>query len=459
MSDLHGDVLIAGGGITALSAAWHLQRVGRRVVVVCDADHFGGVIRSRRKGEWLCEEGPNSYASFGAEEEELLGAIGLAERAIRRPLRDADRFIYHSGRLHRVPTGPLQFLASGILPLRERLRVVRGALRRYQAPAGDVTIGQFFRGLLGDAAVDTLLRPGLAGIYAADADRLSLDATLPRLAAGLRSSSRLVGALRALREPVVPGMPPLRPKALTSFPDGLAELPRSLESRLRDAGASFVPGVRVRLDRFGSNWRFAWESGSAEAPAVILTTPAPAAAQLLEPHAADAARILAGFEHTPLTVVHAGVRAADVSHPLHGFGFLTRRGESVRMLGSIWSSSVFPGRAPAGHHLLTCFFGGELDPEASEFSDDQLRAQTAADLASVIGWRGREFALFRIKRWTPALPVFRVGHMDAVNLLKEQVPPGIHLAAIWLGGVSIPDRIRNGRAAAEAIVSAGAVTA
>lgn len=447
------DAVIVGGGVSALAAAWFLYRGGRRVLVACDAARLGGVIRTVREDGWLLEEGPNSYASFGDLEDGLLSDLGLADRALRRPIAKTDRYIWHSGRLHRVPIDPVSFLRSGILPFGARLRILSGLVRRYPPPDDETTIGGFLRGALGDDAVDTLVRPGLAGIYAADADRISLAATLPKVEPHLRTNRRLIGALRSMRAASPrPGGGKRTPRHLTSFPDGLDELPRALESALRAGGVAFATGVDPLIERgSGAAWRVRWRDGSAEASHVIIAAGARGAAALLDTVAPSSAEGLRALEHARLTVVHAGVRVDDVARPLDGFGFLARRDEGVRILGSIWSSAIFPGRAPGGHALLTCFVGGDIDPAGNDLDDGAIRAQVREDLERTIGLRGGDFALFRIRRWDPALPLFRPGHVARIRVVNDGLPAGIRLLGNFQGGISIPDRVRAARGLADEI--------
>jgi oxygen-dependent protoporphyrinogen oxidase len=448
------DVLIAGGGVSALGIALRLAEQGVRVVVACDADHPGGVITSVHEGGWLMEQGPNSYSSFGAEEQKLLDSIGLGTRVMRKPIRTTDRYIWRGTRLHKVPTGPGGFFNTSLLSMSARLRIVRGLFRRYRIPASDMALGQFFRQLIGDEAVETLLKPLIAGIYAADADAISLRATFPRLGDALFENNRLFSAMKAMgkdrkKDPNAP------PKALTTFPDGLIELPRAMAASAQKLGVTIRYSTRPALSRAeDGTWRFDFEDGThATGREVVLATPAKATAQLVESFAGGAAQLLRSIPHTPLTVAHVGVRSDEMKQALDGFGFLTRRNEGVRMLGMIWSSGIFPGRAPQGHALMTCFYGGGIDPEVMEWTDQQLKAQIIDDLRKTMGFMGGNLAMLRIRRWQPALPLFKPGHRDVIDAIRADLPPEIHISSNWTGGVSIGDRIQNGWTMADEIAS------
>ncbi len=450
------DAIVLGGGISALAAAWRLQSRGRRPLLVCDSEDTGGVIRTERRDEWLLEIGPNSYASFGSEEEELLSEIGLADRVLRKPIRTTDRYIWHSGKLHRVPTGLLSFAGSSLLPFTAKLNILSGMLGRYEPPQEDVSIGRFFRNLFGDVVVDTLIRPALAGIYAADADRISLEAAFPALSDGIRGNRWLPNAIKTMKKSRPRGKPS-GPRSLTSFPDGLAELPRAMTDGLRRKDVPMELGARkVSVSRTENEeaWLVSWEGGSAQAPAVILSTPVPGTRAILENAAPGAAELISRIEHAPLTVVHAGVRTEDLRMKPEGFGFLARRGEGVGMLGAIWSSSIFPGRAPAGRSLFTCMFGGDIDPEVTDWPDKDLEEQLIRDLRTTMGYKGKRPELVNIMTWKPALPLYRPGHAALIRDFRAALPKGIQVTTNWTGGISIPDRIRGGWKAADAITGA-----
>ncbi|MCC5875763.1 MAG: protoporphyrinogen oxidase [Candidatus Sumerlaeia bacterium] len=370
MKQKHGtnayDVVVLGAGISGLTVAHSLARAGRRVFLAEATNRTGGVFRSDKVDGYLLERGPNSFTCSPVVDE-LLREIGLLKRAIRRPLRDYDRFVYKNGRLHQVPTGPLDLLRTDCLTTRGKVKLISGLLRANTPPRSDLSLGEYFRPRIGDEAVDTLLRPFIAGVYAADADRLSFEASLPRLYNPATTHSRLIGAVRAmLRERRASAPTPTKGKnsrkALVSFPNGLEEFPRRLTRIIRKHGVDMELGRTFRIaGKQGETWELKDEDGnSVHAGKVVLAMPAGQTARALELIVPEVTEVLDGIRYAGLTVVHSGVSAWDVRAREKGFGFLNAQlpGEwhanpsaRVRALGMIWSDQLFPGRAPTGMGL------------------------------------------------------------------------------------------------------------
>lgn len=445
------DCLIIGAGIGGLAAAWELARAGRRVIVLESKPQVAGVIGSEVVDGFLLEQGPNSFTSFPPDIMELLDQVGLRERTIERPMREHDRFIWRDGGLRKVPGQALRF--------GEKVRAFAGLVKYVPPPKGDLTVGEYFRQRVGDAVVDNMLRPFLAGVYAADADRVSFEATLPKIfemvhgqgILGVPVARRVVQMMSRARQDRKAGKKEIG-KSLVSFPDGLREMPEAMARAIEERGGIVRAGVKPLLRREEGQWLVEMGDGVAEAPRVVLATEAWSAAELLAPHAPEAARILDDIPYAPLLVVHAGLRAEQLAEQRNGFGFLSVDGHGVRMLGMIWSEKIFDNRAPAGHRLLTCFYGGEKDPEAMTWDDEQLRAQFLADLKTTMRFAGGDFALLRFTRWERALPIFRVGHARVVEQLRAALPPGIELLGNYLGDVSVPNRVVAAKALAAKIM-------
>lgn len=428
------DVLIHGAGIGGLALAWRLSRLGHRVAIAEKSDRVGGVVESLRDGDYLLEQGPNSFSN-GAAIMALLAEIGLADRAIVRPMREHQRFVVHRHRtaLCPVPMGPLALLTTDVLTMGEKLAIARGLFRAVDPPQSDLSIGAFFRARLGDGLVDALLRPFLAGIYASDADRVSMESALPSLFIAAQKNPRLYKAVRALRaKKKSPAKK--QPRALVSFPDGLAELPAQLERKLRDSG------VAIFLSENGANVPAAHR---------VLAVPAWEAADLLQQDAPQLATVLRAIRYARLTVCHCAVREADLGNNLDGFGFLNARlgggeGPRVAVLGMIFSDRIFPGRAPAGHRLFTCFLGGDKDDPANDLSDEEVKSTVRRDLENLLALRpGADFPLQRVHRWQRALPLYEVGHMERLRAAAKSLPPNLHLLSSFGGGISMPDRVER----------------
>ncbi len=446
------DVAVAGGGITGLALAARLQRAGKSVVLLDARPQPGGNIRSRRvengAGAWLVEDGPNSFGDASAELMELVRAADMQDALVGAPDSADRRFLFRNGRLVEVPTKPARMLLSPMLPVRGRLRLMAEPfIAPSRADAPEESLAAFCDRRLGRWARLKLLTPVVSGIYAGDPERLGAESAFPRMVALEREHGSLIRA-------AIKGSGPPSRGRLSSLRDGLAALTDGLAAVLGDAyrAATPVDGI-ARQD---GAWSVRVEGGEhLEARHLVLATPAWVTAELLTSLAPDVAAELRDVHYAPMAVVHVGVRRDAVREPLEGFGFLVPRDEGVRILGTIFSSVLFPGRAPEGHELLTVFTGGELDPDAMERSDEELRSYVLDDLRSALGLEGGP-ALFGVTRWDRAIPQYVVGHRARLARIEDAVAPleGLHLAGNWKGGIAMPDCVRSANAIADALLDA-----
>ncbi|HYG62736.1 MAG TPA: protoporphyrinogen oxidase, partial [Thermoanaerobaculia bacterium] len=238
--------------------------------------------------------------------------------------------------------------------------------------------------------------------------------------------------------------------AMISFRQGLEELPRRLAREIGDVRT----GVACeRLVPTASGLRAETSAGAFEAARAVLAVPADVAARLLDEATGGRSRPLAEILYAPVAVVSLGYRRQDVAHPLGGFGFLAPRKESLRVLGCLFPSEIFAGRAPEGHVALSAFLGGRTAPEIVGWDEDRIAAVVDEDLRRSLGVRGEP--VFRlIRRWPRAIPQYELGHGRYLDLAREleTALPGLRLGGNYLSGISVPDCIQNGTALAEELL-------
>ncbi len=432
--------IIVGAGVSGLAAAVILRRRGWRVTVLDAAERVGGAARAVRREGFLCEEGPNTLLVSRAETRALLEETGLLAKACAAAPDAKNRFVVWNGRLVAVPTSPFAFIASPLLSFGAKVRLC-GEPFRPRGRDPEETLANFVRRRLGPEPLQELVGPFVSGVFAGDPERLLVRHAFPRL---WRLEQEHGGLIRgALKRGGGTG-----PKGkLVSWPGGLQDLPAALAER---AGEVRLQTPVAELRRGDSRLVVQCAGGARMADRVILATDADTAERLLAPHLGEGVRPFREIPWAPISVVHLGFRRSDVAHPLNGFGALISRARGLRTLGALFSSTLFPGRAPEGSVLLTVFLGGALDPQALTLDDDALGEQAVRDLMPLLGLQAAP--IFRhVARWPKAIPQYEARHGEVVAACEaaEQTLPGLHLLGNFRGGISMNDCLGNAVALAE----------
>jgi oxygen-dependent protoporphyrinogen oxidase len=448
-------VVIVGGGISGLAIAWFLHEQGRAVRVLEAGARLGGVIDSEQSDGFLVERGPNSTLQKPGTAEDALGRLvagaGLDGRLLEAGAAGRKRYVLRAGRLQPLPASPPAFLATGLFSWRAKLRLLR---EPFIGRAGEEeTIARFVERRLGREFLDYAVEPFISGVYAGNPTELSVRAAVPKIYELERSYGSLIrGAIALGKAAKGAGAPAGR---MVSFDRGMAALPQAVADALPE-GACRTGCRIVALRRSAEGWDLHWEgeagSGVEQARSLVLALPAPAAARLLAPLSPQAAEILGTIPYAPIVGLALGYQRDQVRHPLDGFGFLAPRREGMRVLGGLFSSSLFAERAPTGKVLVSAFIGGTTDPGAAALGDKELLDRVTADLARALGIRGAP-GFVRITRYERAIPQYTLGHLERIAALDSAVEalPGLFLQASWRAGVSVADCIRNGEALARRI--------
>jgi oxygen-dependent protoporphyrinogen oxidase len=451
------EVLVIGAGISGLAAAWNLQRLGHDVVVLEAEARAGGTIGSVREDGCLFETGPNSTLETTPLIGELIEQAGIRHERISASPAAKNRFVLRGGRLVALPTTPPAFFATALFSWRAKLGLVREPFVAPSAPDADETVAQFVRRRLGPEFLDYAINPFVAGVYAGDPERLSVRAAFPRLfELEQRHGSLIRGQVFGARERKRNPEKSKQAAAMLSFRNGMQSLTDALAARLGRVVFS-TRATSLARDAQGM-WKVAARGGGGQvdyrARSLVLAVPADAASRLVEPHAVAAAKALDEIVYPPVASVASAYARDEVMHALDGFGFLVPEKEGRRVLGSIFSSTLFENRAPARTVLLTTFVGGMRQPELARREDAQIAAIAHEELAELLGIRGAP-RWQRVTRWPRAIPQYAPGHLQRMQALEaaERELRGLYFCANYRGGISVADCVKSAHAMAERVAS------
>ncbi len=454
MSDRR-DAIVIGAGISGLACAYRLKRLGADVLLVESSAQVGGVIQTDRVEGFLVERGPNS--SQGTEEllalVEELGITGqIAEGNPKAPA-----YVYFGGELHAVPSSGVQFLKSKLLSLGGKLRILREPFVPARRSDEEESVASFARRRIGTEAAERMVAPFVSGIYAGDAEKLSVQAAFPRLSnletgygglfRGTFAKAREARKAKKATRDVLDKAAPTR-RRLISFNDGMAVLPRALASQLGEDLYTDCKNIRLRAGVEGSGFEVEFDRSGAAASftckRLVIATPARPAGALVKPLSGELTRLLDEIYYPPLSIVCLSYDINEVKRPLDGFGFLVAPGEPLSILGCVWNSSLFKGRAPAGKALLTVFIGGARMPDLARLGDAELVSAAHGDLQKILGIT-QEARAVSITRWERAIPQYTIGHRDRVQRIEEilQKTGGLRLIGNYLHGVSTGDCVKE----------------
>lgn len=445
---------IMGAGITGLTAAWHLKQLGLAVTVYEASRRTGGAIISRRDGDWLAEGGPNTILETSPLITRFVDDLGLAPRRTYSDPAAAARFVVRDGLPRELPGSPLRFFLGGMYSTTAKFRLLCEPFVR-RGIVEDEAIADFVRRRLGTEFLDYGIDPLVTGIYAGDPEKLSVLHAFPRIKAlEQRYGSLILGQLFGARERKKRGDVAKDRARKFSFDDGLQVLPDTLAAAFRRTDVLRLGTEVLSIERSTDGWRVEARdqdgARAAEHDAFLCCGTAAGLARLELRGVGDASlATLAGIRHPPVTSVVLGFRRGDVTHPCRGFGALIPHREGFGILGTIFSSALFPRRAPAGHVTLTTYVGGMRQPELAALADGPIVDLVQRELGRLFGVSGRP-VFVNLMRWPRAIPQYEVGYGRFKQLFDdlESRAPGLFFAGHVRDGVALSDSILAGQRAA-----------
>ena len=452
MHELMKRVVVAGAGISGLSLAFELERLGVSVLVLESERRAGGKIETDRRDGYICERGPASYLDRQSSITPLARSLGIEGRVLPAFAAGERRLVVADGRLHDTPLAAGAFFRSRLLPGSAKLRMLADLVlpRGPSARGQEESVTAFASRRLGALAGERLLQPLVSGLYAGDPDVVSLPAAFPLMAELEREHRSLVLGMRAdLRQQQAKrraGAP-----WLSSFMTGLDELTTALASRLGDR---LRLGVRiVQVERADNGFRLALDengrSSTSDADALVLAIPAHQACQVVRPLDCKMSEILAHIPYVPVALVHLGYVASALPQPADAYGFFVPASERLKVLGAIFASAIFADRAPGGFSLFSVRTGGARHPETANLPDEELTALAHGEIRGLLGLTAPP-VFAHIARHERGLPQYTLGHMDRVAALEagERSYPGLYFHGNAYHNAGVPELVsRSGKLA------------
>lgn len=461
-------VVIIGGGISGLSTAYFLKEEAKKVGTLLDCTvleagpYWGGKIRTNYVNGRIIEGGPDSFLTSKPWALKLCEQLGLGPQLINTNQTHSKTFTYSRGRLREFPQGLVAFLPTKLRPLfRNGLMSWPGVLRMagdwfLPAPKGpqvDESLAVFFSRRLGREAFDRLIEPLVAGIYAGDADELSLAATFPRFRELEQKYGGLIKGMLAQRkgQPSVNSTGHSSRSLFVTLRGGLTDLVTNVVEQLVNQGVTMkvntrVAGLKAQQGHPGHP-RFVValdDETTLTADGVVLATPAFVSAQLLTSVCTEAAQLLEQIPYASTATVSLVYEKADVGHLLNGFGFVVPRIEQKSLIAGTWSSMKWEGRANPEECLVRCYLGGRGRDAIFDLSDHEMISCVQRDLRTIVGIH-EEPMYVEVYRWNQGMPQYVIGHLDRLKALSRAMEPysGLYLTGAAFEGVGIPDCIRH----------------
>ncbi|MEI6776637.1 MAG: protoporphyrinogen oxidase [Chloroflexales bacterium] len=454
------DCVVVGGGISGVSAAYGLRRKGAKVLLIDAADHVGGAIHSIRTPDgYTLDCGPNTVVSKDVELWKQFSDLGIMDERLAADRKGGRRFILLDGKPELIPMSPVGLVKTPLLSTLAKLRVLAEPLiPRTHLP--DESVSSFFSRRVGRQLADRLVDPFVAGVYAGNPKTTSVRSAFPSIwEAEQRGGSivrgMIMGRTKAPKKPKGE-----KPKSVMfNFNGGLSAWPQAAARALGSDNVWLNTRARA-LRPLDGGWELTVErNGQTElviTDMVVLAVPAYVVADLVEGLHAPAAKALRAIPYPPMAVVHLGYKRSAVTHPLDGFGVLCPSGEGRKVLGVLWTSTLIPSSAPAGHVLTTSFVGGARTPEMARQSDSDIIDMVIKEHEEILGAQGTP-AMIRVTRWQKAIPQYTAGHEQRVATLNELEAgyPGLFVVGNYRDGLSVSQCWNKGIGLAEQVVRQG----
>lgn len=443
------DVVIIGGGISGLTSAFRLKSEGFSVKLLEKTEKFGGVLQTQKKQGFITEMGPNTVLETSPLVSQLIRELGLENDKIYADETSNVRYIARNKIPHPLPASPGAFFKSKLFSRSAKFRLLKEPFIKAWDNSYEESLAQFVQRRLGQEFLDYAINPFVAGVYAGSPGNLSVKHALPKLYALEQKYGGLIkGQIKGAKERRKSGETSKQNARMFSFTNGLDTLPKTLALKLGNGAVSKAQVIDISLS--GKDWIVTYKD-SAEIESAISCRAVIYSGQIyalknitINKNTIPEIEKVEDIYYPPVSILHLGFKKEDVGHSLAGFGMLIPEVEKFNTLGVLFSSSLFRGRAPREHILLTVFIGGARQPENALKPKAQLIKMALEDYKVLLNVK-KDPLFAHYKTWQRAIPQYDLGYGEKKAYFEhlEDNNRGLFLSGCYRQGISVSDTIVN----------------
>jgi len=442
-----GNIIILGAGISGLTTAYLLAKKGFDVTVLEKKNEIGGSIETAGEKGFLFDRGPNSGLETTPVISQLVDELNLKDEFVYANKSSNKRYILRNNELHPLPMNPALFLKTQLFSAKAKLRLMAEPFIGRSKDGYNQSIAEFVTRRLGKEFLDYAINPFVAGVYAGNPEDLSVKSAFPKLYdLEEKYGGLIIGTIRSMKERKKRPEKAKQSAKMFSFKSGMNVLTKALANNLGERVLLYSESVSIEKDSSGYKLTFnqAGKVRTISADIIISTIPAYSASQLFKQMDEKLSSHLNDIYYPPILVLYLGYNKPDVGRALDGFGFLIPSKERKSYLGAIWSSVIFPNRAPEDKAAFTLFIGGARDPEVGNIDKESLINKVRAEFESLMKINS-DPVYISYKYWNKAIPQYNLGYIEHEKYFDkfEKINPGIILSGNFRGGISIGDCIKN----------------
>ncbi len=458
MSIESSSAIIIGSGIAGLTTAYKLQHSGCAVNVFESGERVGGAMNTHSQNGWLAEYGPNTILETSTQIKTLITKLGLDGEKLYPNSVSSNRFIVKNGKLLPLPISPLAFFSSSLFSAKSKFNIIREPFLPKWQNDYEESLSEFVLRRLGQNFLDYAVNPFVAGVFAGDPDRLSVKHALSKLYKLEQNYGSLIkGQIKKAKLPAEPDDISKNRAKMFSFKNGLKVLPETLASKLKTP-IEFNTRVE-QVQKLNEGWEITYNQQNE-----IKTQKADNLIYAGTGHQLADCKIISDkdvdlsfgneIEYPPVAVLTLGFHKNQIQHTLNGFGLLVPEVENLQILGALFTSSLFPYRAPEDHVTITVFIGGVRQGELALEVEEKRLDIALNDLTMLLGISGSPAFIFH-KKWTKAIPQYNVGYGDIKSKFQrlEKDNPGLYFTGNYREGISVADTMLQAIQTADNIIN------